>query len=119
MKEENLLALIKELATVDSLHQEYQDNDIHYVIDANRKGDTINFSVQLKKNKDKENFEKWVGLLDDDIFNETWEALSEKYGLQNLNNLYNSKEYKKVIDKFKSQVKEIAQGKIDKLSKLI
>jgi hypothetical protein len=35
MKQEELLKqVIKELFSLDNLHQEYQDNDTHYVVDS-------------------------------------------------------------------------------------
>jgi hypothetical protein len=35
MKQEELLkTLIKELMKLDTLHQEYQDNDTHFVVDS-------------------------------------------------------------------------------------
>jgi hypothetical protein len=57
--------------------------------------------------------------LDDDLFNEVWETLSEENNLNSLNDIYNSENYKEVIDKFKAKTKEIAKKRIKELQKLI
>jgi hypothetical protein len=120
MKQEELLkALVKELFALNELHQEYQDNDTHFVVDSSKEGNTLTIKVQLLENKDKKEFEKWIDTLDDDLFNEVWESLSEEDNLHTLNDLYNSKDYKQVITKFKSKTKEIAQRRIKELQKLI
>ena len=120
MKQEELLkALIKELFALNELHQEYQDNDTHFVIDSRKEGNKLTINITLKDNEDKKKFEKWVDQLDDDIFNEVWEALAAEDNLHSLNEIYNSNDYKKVIDKFKNKTKEIASGKIKKLQKLL
>lgn len=103
---------------MDELHSEYMDDQ--YVIDITKNGDTeINIKISLIENKDKKEFEKWVNDIDDDIFNETWESLSNEYGLKNLNDAYNTENYMEVIDKFKSKAKEIATEKINKLTQII
>lgn len=120
MKEEELMkTLIEELFKLDELHQEYQDNDTHFVVDTNRKGNELTIKVTLKENKDKKDFEKWVDQLDDDIFNEVWEALSEEDELHSLNELYESENYKEVISKFKEKTKEVVNNKIKNLQKFI
>ena len=120
MKQEELLkALIKELMGMDELHQEYQDKDTHYVIDSQKKGNTLTINITLKENEDKKKFESWVNGLDDDLFNEVWETLSEENNLNSLNEIYNSENYKEVIDKFKAKTKEIAKKRIKELQKLI
>lgn len=120
MKQENLIALIRELMELDELHTEYIDNDIHYVIDSNRDEDEIlRFSVEIKENEDKKEFEQWVDQLDDDFFQEVWESLSEEDNLHDLNEIYESPNYKEVIDKFKNKAKEIATEKINILQKLL
>ena len=120
MKQEELFkALIKELFSLDTAHQEYQDNDTHFVVDSQKEGDTLTIKVQVLKNKDKEEFEKWLEQIDDDLFGEILDELREKEGLVNLNQLYLSKDYKKVIDRVKSKTKEIAARKIKELQKLI
>ena len=120
MKQEELFkTLIAELFGLDELHQEYQDNDTHFVVDTQKKGNELTIKVVLKENKDKKEFEKWVDSLDDDFFNEVWEALSAEDELHSLDEMYNSGDYKKVIRKFKSKAKEIAAEKIKKLQKLM
>ncbi len=116
MKIENLFSLIKELATVNTLHKEYKDEDIQFVIDSKRDGNTLHFSVQIKEDKDKKEFEKWASQLDDDFFNEVCEAFAED--LPNLTKEYESGDYRKVIAMFKAKAKEIATEKINILNKI-
>ena len=120
MKQEELLkALVSELMGMDELHQEYQDNDTHFVIDSTREGNTLTIKVQLLENKDKKDFENWLQQVDDDLFQEVLEELAEKDGLSDINSLYNSENYQQVIDKVKTKTKEIANRKIKILKKLI
>lgn len=120
MKQEELLkALVKELFAMDTLHQEYQDNDTNFVVDSQKKGNTLTINITLKDNKDKKEFERWINKLDNDIFNEVWESLSEQDNLHQLDELYNSDNYKEVITKFKNKTKEVASRKIKELQKLL
>ena len=120
MKQEELLkALVSELMGMDELHQEYQDNDTHFVIDSTKEGNTLTIKVQLLENKDKKDFENWLQQVDDDLFQEVLEELAEKDGLSDINSLYNSENYQQVIDKVKTKTKEIANRKIKMLKKLI
>ena len=118
-QEEQFKSLIKELFSLDTAHQEYQDNDTHFVVDSKRNGNTLTIKVQLLENKDKKEFEKWLQTVDDDIFGEVLDELREREGLLNLNELYESKDYKKVIDRVKSKTKEVAARRIRELQKLI
>ena len=118
MKEENLLSLIKELSAMNELHQEYQDNNIHYVIDAIRDGNVLKFNVEIQDTKDKEEFEKWASQLDDEFFSEVWESLSKEDELHSLNELYESPNYREVIQRFKNKARQIAKRKIDTLNEL-
>ena len=120
MKQEELMkALIKELFALDTTHQEYQDNDTHFVVDSQKNGNTLTIKVRLLENKDKKEFEKWLEQIDDDLFSEVLNELQDKDNLFNINELYASKDYKKVIDKVKAKTKEIAARKIQKLQKLV
>lgn len=120
MKQEELLkTLIKELFKMDTMHQEYQDNDTHFIVDTQKKGNKLVIEVTLKENKDKKEFEKWVQQLDNDIFNEVWESLSEEDELHSLDEMYNTERYKEVIAKFKNKTKEIVNQKIRNLQKII
>lgn len=113
MKQEELLkTLVKELFNLNTMHQEYQDNDTQFIVDSQKEGNTLTIKVTLKENTDKKEFEAFVDTLDDDLFNEVWESLSEEDNLHSLNELYNSKDYKKVISKFKARVKDIVRKKI-------
>lgn len=120
MKQEELLKqVINELFSLDDLHQEYQDNDTHYVVDSQKEGNKLTITITLKENKDKKEFEKWIDNMNDDLFNEIWESLSEEYNLHSLNEMYNSKNYKEVITKFKNKTKEIVSNKIEELQKYL
>lgn len=120
MKQEELLkALVSELMGMDELHQEYQDDDTHFVIDSTKEGNTLTIKVQLLENKDKEDFENWLQQVDDNLFQEVLEELAEKEGLSDINSLYNSENYQQAIDKVKAKTKEIANRKIKMLKKLI
>lgn len=120
MKQEEILkALIEELFEMDTLHQEYQDNDSHFVVDSTREGNTLTIKVQLLDNKDKKEFERWLQQVDDDLFQEVLDELAEKEGLKDISNLYNSENYQQVIDRVKTKTKEIANRKIKMLKKLI
>ena len=120
MKQEEILkALIKELFAMDTLHQEYQDNDSHFVVDSTKEGNTLTIKVQLLENKDKKEFENWLQQVDDDLFQEVLDELAEKEGLKDISTLYNSKDYKKVIDRVTAKTKEIAARKMKMFKKLL
>lgn len=119
MKEETLLALIKELSGFTKLHKEYHTDDISYIVDSNKEGDVLHFDVKIQSNKDKKEFEKWIQNLDDNLFNEVWESLSKEDNLNDLNDIYNSGNYREVINKFKAKTRELARNKIRELQKLI
>ena len=110
MKQEEMIkTLVKELMELDELHQEYQDKDTHFVVDSQKEGNTLTIKVQLLENKDKEQFEKWLESIDDDILSEVLEEVNSD---GDLNELYNSENYKQVINKVKSKTKEIVDEKI-------
>jgi len=120
MKQEEILkALIEELFAMNELHQEYQDNDTHYVVDSTKEGNTLTIKVQLLENKDKKEFEDWLQLVDDELLQEVLEELAEKEGLYDLESVYQTEQYQQVIDKLKAKAKEIANRKIQKLKKLL
>lgn len=120
MKQEELLkTLVKELFGLSELHQEYQDNDTHFVIDSKKEGNTLTIKVELLENKDKKEFEKWLENIDDNLFSEILEELASKEGLTDIESVYNSKNYKQVITKVKSKAKEIANRKIKALQKIV
>lgn len=121
MKQEELMkSLIKELFALDTTHQEYQDNDTHFVVDSQKNGNTLTIKVQLLENKDKKDFEKWLeNNVDDELFSEVLEELAKKEGLTDIEALYNSKDYKKVIDRVKSKTKEIVARKVRELQNLL
>ena len=119
MKQEELLkALIKELFGLNELHQEYQDNDTHFVIDSQKEGNTLTIKVELLEDTDKEEFEEWLKTIDDNLFTEILEGLASE-GLTDLDSIYNSKDYKKVIDKVKAKATEITTNKIKELQNVL
>ena len=120
MEKELINTLLKELFEMEELHEEYQDNDTHFAIDVQKEDEnTLNVKIVLKDNKDKKEFEAWVNDLDDEIFNETWESLSDEFGLKDLNEAYNSDDYIAVIDKFKERAKEVINNKISCYQRLL
>lgn len=119
MKQEELfVALIKELFTADTTQQEYQDNDIHFVVDSKREGNTLNIKVELIGNKDKEEFEDWLKQVDDSLLEEVFDELGKKEGLSNLQELYETEDYQQVIDAVKAKTREIAAKKIKSYKRL-
>lgn len=122
MKEEIMMALVKELFSYGNLHEEYSFNDDSFILDLKKEDDnniTIKVILKEKDNKDKKEFEKWVNSLDDDIFNETWESLSEECGLKELNDAYKTENYQQVINMFKDRASQVINSKINNLKDLL
>ena len=119
MKEELFKTLIKQLMDLNEIHYEYTENDNSYVLDSEKNGDTLTIKVKVSENKDKKEFEHFVDTLDDDLFNEVWESLSEEDELHTLNEIYDSPNYKEVINKFKAKVKEVVSQRIEDYKKLL
>ena len=120
MKQEELIkVLIKELLQMEEVHYEYTENDKTYVLDSEKNGNELNIKVSINENKDKSEFETWANQLDDDIFEEVWQSLSEECNLHDLNELYESDNYKEVINKFKDMTKRVITNKINNYKKLI
>ena len=117
MKQEEILkALVKELFALDTMHQEYQDNDTHFIVDSNKEGDTLTVKITLKENKDKQEFEKWLENVDDDLFQEVLESFGDAFDMEKE---YNSPNYKKVIYEVKSRARDIAAKKIKELQRVL
>lgn len=114
MKNEFNIALIKELMSIDQLHEEYKDNNISYVIDATKEGDTLNITISLQEDTRKEEFENWCKSIDDDIFVETCEKFEELTG-KTLHEIAEEELY----DEFKTVVKELVKSKIESLQSLL
>jgi hypothetical protein len=53
------------------------------------------------------------------LFSEVLDELKEVDGIYNLESIYNSENYKDVIDKVKNKTKKIANRKIKELQKLL
>ncbi|MBO7734636.1 MAG: hypothetical protein J6S67_18900 [Methanobrevibacter sp.] len=117
MKQEEILkALIKELFALEAMHQEYQDNDTHFIVDSNKEGDTLTVKITLKENKDKQEFEKWLENVDNDLFQEVLESFGDAFDMEKE---YNSPNYKKVIYEVKSRAKDMAAKKIKELQRVL
>lgn len=117
MKQEEILkALIKELFALDTMHQEYQDNDTHFIVDSKKEGDTLTVKITLKENKDKQEFEKWLENVDDDLFQEVLESFGDAFDMEKE---YNSPNYKKVIYEVKNRTKDIAAKRIKELQRIL
>lgn len=117
MKQEELMkTLLEELFGLDSLHQEYQDNDTHFVVDAQKNGNTLTVKITKKENEDKVNFENWLKKVDENLFEEVLEELGDTF---EFSKLYNSPNYKEVIDKVKKKTKEVAIRRIKELQALL
>ena len=121
MKQEELFkALIKELFELDTTHQEYQDNDTHFVVDSEVNGNTLTIKVELFDiNKDKKEFEHWLEGIDDELFSEVLEKINREYNLGDLDELYNSKDYQVAIDTIKKVTKEVINEKVLGLQRLV
>ena len=117
MKQEELMKLlIKELFKMDTLHQEYQDQDTQFVIDSQKNGNTLTINVTVLDNKDKKEFESWLQHVDNDIFSEVLDELGETL---NLEKAYNGPNYKEVIAKVKNKTRDVAARRIKELQALL
>lgn len=118
MKEKEIIkTLIEELFKMDTMHHEYKDNNSEYVIDSQKEGNTLTIKVTLKENKDKQEFEKWLENIDDNLFSEILDELSDNY--TDIQELYESPDYRIVIDAVKTKANEIVSRKIKELEKLL
>lgn len=112
-------ALVMSLFEVNELHQEYQDNDIHFVVDTQRDGKELTVKITLIEEEDKQEFEKWLEKIDNELFSEVIDEIKKEDSLIDLDSLYNSKDYKKVIDKVKSKTQEVIENRIEELKSLL
>lgn len=112
----DIKTLVKELFEMNEMHEKYQDNDISLSIDSEMQ-DNNTIVITIKRDDDKKRFENWVQEIDDDIYEEVIELLTKK--LPNMNEIYESSDYKKVIELFKSTYKSIIKNKIQHLQSLI
>ena len=117
MKQEEILkALVKELFALDTMHQEYQDNDTHFIVDSNKEGDTLTVKITLKENKDKQEFEKWLENVDDDLFQEVLESFGDAFDMEKE---YNAPNNKKGIYEVKNRARDMAAKKIKELQRVL
>lgn len=111
----DIIALIQELFGMTELHQEYTDNDISFAIDSQKlDSNTIQFTIKLKENKDKKEFEEWIKQVPEDIFSEVITSLDE-----NIFETYNSENYKEIIDKVKSKISSLMKERINTYQNLL
>jgi hypothetical protein len=114
--------LLDDLFGLDELHQEYQDNDVHFVIDTKKDGNKITVEVETiedKQNEDKKNFEDWLKNIDDELFTEILDELRKDEELIDIESLYNSENYEEVINKVEAKAKEIIEKRIEALEDLL
>lgn len=108
------ISIIKNLFDLNEIHEEYQDNGNHYVLDVTKNENTVNISITNLGNKDKVEFEEWLKKIDDDLFTEIFSYLNE-----DIVSLYQSDRYQEAINKFKTCTKEIINQKIKDLQSII
>ena len=123
MEIENIIkSLLDDLFGLDELHQEYQDNDVHFVIDTKKDGNKITVEVETiedKQNEAKKNFEDWLKNIDDELFTEILDELRKDEELIDIESLYNSESYEEVINKVEAKAKEIIEKRIEALEDLL
>lgn len=123
MEIENIIkSLLDDLFGLDELHQEYQDNDVHFVIDTKKDGNKIIVEVETiedKQNEAKKNFEDWLKNIDDELFTEILDELRKDEELIDIESLYNSENYEEVINKVEAKAKEIIEKRIEALEDLL
>lgn len=112
-----LKELVQELFKMEEMHTEYQDGDTNFALDLTKENNVLTIKVTLNELKDKKEFENYVNGLDDDLYQEVIESLQGE--IKDLNDIYESENYKDVISIFKDKVKEIAEEKINYLKTLI
>ena len=115
MDELLVASFIKELFEMDEMHEEYKDNDSHFSIDSQKKDDsTLVITIKLKEDNTKKEFEKWVDSLDDEIFEEAVARVNKHFDGK-MNDVYESEDYKDVINYFKATVNNVVREKINSL----
>lgn len=123
MEIENIIkSLLDDLFGLNELHQGYQDNDVHFVIDTKKDGNKIIVEVETiedKQNEAKKNFEDWLKNIDDELFTEILDELRKDEELIDIESLYNSENYEEVINKVESKAKEIIEKRIEALEDLL
>lgn len=96
---------------------------VAYEVDLKKDGDVLKIVIEKKNlvNKEKQEFEEWLDSIDDDMFQEALERVHEITGIdaKQLDEDYNSKEFKGIIKLFKDIVPVIAKEKINNLTKYL
>ncbi|MER2010040.1 MAG: hypothetical protein ABS939_21605 [Psychrobacillus sp.] len=76
----------------------------------------MHITVTLVEDTDKKEFENWLKQVDDDLFYDVLKELGDNY---NLDQMYNSENYKEVIDLVTFKTKELAKKRIKELESII
>ena len=113
-----LPTLVNELFEIGNGHEEISENGFSVSLDV-QKVDDSTIVLTIKRDTDKAEFEKMVNDLDDDIFQEVWDNLSDNYGLKELNEMYEGANAKNVISLFKDELKNVVTKRIESLNKYL
>lgn len=96
---------------------------VAYEVDLKKDGDTLTIVIEKKEleNKDKKEFEAWLDTVDDNMFQEALEKVQRITGIdaKQLDEDYNSDNYKGIINLFKKIIPQIAQEKINNLQRYL
>ena len=96
---------------------------VAYEVDLKKDGDTLTIVVEKKvlENQEKKEFEQWLDSLEDDMYQEALERVQKLTGIstKQLDEDYNSEDFRRIINLFKKVVSNIASDRITALQKLI
>lgn len=94
-----------------------------YEVDLKKDGDTLAIVVKKKvlENQEKKEFKQWLDSLEDDMYQEALEKIQKLTGrtTKQLDEDYNSEDFRRIINLFKKVVSSIASDRIEVLQKLI
>ena len=88
---------------------------VAYEVDLKKDGDTLTIVIEKKE------FEAWLDTVDDNMFQEALEKVQKITGIdaKQLDEDYNSNDYKGIINLFKKIIPQIAQEKINNLQRYL
>lgn len=96
---------------------------VAYEVDLKKDGDTLTIVVEKKvlENQEKKEFEQWLDSLEDDLYQEALERVQKLTGIstKQLDEDYNSEDFRRIINLFKKVVSNIASDRIAVLQKLL
>lgn len=94
-------------------------NNNGFSIRLEKHGDDLKiYMSEIKHNNKRDEFEKWLNSIDDDIFEEAYAEMQEMFGLSlhNLDEVYNDdRKVDSFIKDFTNIIKKIAESKVQKL----